>query len=192
MQDCTSSGTSSAHQNHHKHHKQDKQETHFGYRQVAVEEKKKLVGQVFSSVAENYDVMNDLMSLGIHRYWKRRAVEMLDVHQNVPLRILDLAGGTGDLSILLAHRSHADSQVVLADINYEMVSVGRSQRIDQGYSAMMDYTIANAEQLPYPDNSFDRLIIGFGLRNVTDKQKALDEMYRVLAPNGQDVGVGVF
>jgi demethylmenaquinone methyltransferase/2-methoxy-6-polyprenyl-1,4-benzoquinol methylase len=129
--------------------------------------------------------MNDLMSLGVHRYWKHRAIEMLDVESLSNLQVLDLAGGTGDLSVLLSKKLGADSRVVLADINYAMVSVGRNQRIDQGYSGKLDFTIANAEQLPYPDASFDRLIIGFGLRNVTDKQKALDEMFRVLKPQGR-------
>ncbi len=129
--------------------------------------------------------MNDLMSLGIHRYWKQRAIEILDVESLPNLQVLDLAGGTGDLSVLLSKKLGAESRVVLADINYAMVSVGRNQRIDQGYSGKLDFTIANAEQLPYPDASFDRLIIGFGLRNVTDKQKALDEMFRVLKPQGR-------
>lgn len=150
-----------------------------------MEEKKHLVDEVFSSVADRYDVMNDLMSLGIHRYWKRQAIEALSLSPNKPLSILDLAGGTGDLSHLMAQKVSADSQIVLADINDKMMQVGRAKRIDQGSNHAIKFTLANAEHLPFADASFDRVIMGFGLRNVTDKQVALNEMFRVLSPSGK-------
>lgn len=165
----------------------DPKKTHFGYREVPLQEKRRLVGEVFSSVAENYDLMNDLMSFGVHRYWKKRALAMLDVSKNKIHKVLDLAGGTGDLSMLLADKLPEGSQIVLADINDQMVRIGRDRRIDQGYDLPIDYVLANAEQLPYPDACFDRVIIGFGLRNVTNKQQALDEMFRVLSPRGKIV-----
>lgn len=159
------------------------QTTHFGFRDVPKEEKQKLVAGVFSSVAGNYDLMNDLMSLGIHRVWKRYFVATAQVKPGD--RVLDLAGGTGDIAILLQDRVGKDGQIVLGDINGDMLRVGRDRMINKGLVNGFEYTQMNAEALPFPDNSFDLVTIAFGLRNVTDKDKALREMYRVLKVGGQ-------
>lgn len=157
--------------------------THFGYREVAVEEKKKLVGRVFSSVAQKYDLMNDLMSFGIHRLWKRYFVATAGVKRGD--RVLDLAGGTGDIAALLHERVAPDGAVVLGDINAEMLRVGRDRLTDRGLVRGLDYAQLNAEALPFPEASFDLVTIAFGLRNVTDKQTALTEMFRVLKIGGR-------
>lgn len=157
--------------------------THFGFKQVPKQEKVALVRGVFDSVASKYDVMNDLMSLGIHRIWKRIAVQLANVREGN--RVLDLAGGTGDLSCLFEKRVGKSGQVVLADINSEMLRVGRDRLINRGLSGNIQYAQVNAECLPFEDNSFDCVCIGFGLRNVTDKQQALQSMYRVLKPGGR-------
>ena len=157
--------------------------THFGFKQVAVEDKVNLVKGVFDSVAGQYDVMNDLMSLGIHRIWKRIAVQLSNVRKGE--RVLDLAGGTGDLTILFQDRVGSDGEVVLADINAQMLRTGRDRLIDKGIVANIRYAQVNAECLPFEDNTFDCVCIGFGLRNVTDKAAALRSMYRVLKPGGR-------
>ena len=161
----------------------DEQTTHFGFRDVPVGDKKKLVGEVFSSVARQYDLMNDLMSLGIHRVWKRYFVGTSGVKRGD--RVLDLAGGTGDIAALLHERVGETGSVVLGDINAQMLGVGRDRLTDRGLVRGLEYVQLNAESLPFPDRSFDLVTIAFGLRNVTDKQKALGEMHRVLKVGGR-------
>ena len=157
--------------------------THFGFRDVPVREKQKLVAQVFTSVAGKYDLMNDLMSLGIHRAWKRYFTATAQVKPGD--RVLDLAGGTGDIAALLKPRVGERGEIVLGDINAGMLSVGRDRLTDRGLVAGLEYVQCNAEALPFPDASFDLVTIAFGLRNVTDKNAALREMYRVLKVGGQ-------
>jgi len=157
--------------------------THFGYREVPVGEKQKLVGEVFSSVAGKYDLMNDLMSLGVHRVWKRYFVGTAQVKRGD--RVLDLAGGTGDIAALLRERVGENGEVVLGDINGAMLRVGRDRMTDRGNVRGFEYVQCNAETLPFPDASFDLVTIAFGLRNVTDKDAALREMLRVLKVGGQ-------
>jgi demethylmenaquinone methyltransferase/2-methoxy-6-polyprenyl-1,4-benzoquinol methylase len=161
----------------------EKDTTHFGYRDVPVAEKQKLVGQVFSSVAQKYDLMNDLMSFGIHRLWKRYFVATAGVRRGD--RVLDLAGGTGDIAALIHERVGDEGSVVLGDINAEMLRVGRDRLTDRGLVRGLDWLQLNAEALPFPDRSFDLVTIAFGLRNVTDKQRALAEMHRVLKTGGR-------
>jgi demethylmenaquinone methyltransferase/2-methoxy-6-polyprenyl-1,4-benzoquinol methylase len=153
----------------------------FGYRTVSPAEKTRLVGGVFERVAHRYDVMNDLMSLGTHRLFKRMTVEMSGVRPG--LRVLDLAGGTGDLSALFAAAVGATGSVVLADINNAMMGVGRDRLLDRGL-AQVELCQAGAEALPFADGSFHCVAIGFGLRNFTDKDAALREIARVLARGG--------
>ena len=157
--------------------------THFGFRDVPVAEKQKLVGEVFSSVAGNYDLMNDLMSFGIHRVWKRYFVATAQVGRGD--RVLDLAGGTGDIAALLRSRVGDTGELVLGDINGEMLRVGRDRMVDRGNVRGFSYVQCNAQALPFPDASFDLVTIAFGLRNVTDKDMALREMLRVLKVGGQ-------
>ncbi len=157
--------------------------THFGYQQVPRQEKAERVRAVFDSVADKYDVMNDLMSLGIHRLWKRFAVSLCAVRPGQ--RVLDLAGGTGDLAARFADAVGANGEVVLSDINASMLGQGRARMADRGIIGNVRYAQANAEQLPFPDNHFDCVSIAFGLRNVTDKDAALREMRRVLKPGGR-------
>jgi demethylmenaquinone methyltransferase/2-methoxy-6-polyprenyl-1,4-benzoquinol methylase len=157
--------------------------THFGYQQVDWEEKQRRVAGVFDSVADNYDLMNDVMSFGIHRLWKRFAVEQSGARPGQ--RILDLAGGTGDLAARLSRLVGSQGEVVVGDINASMLSVGRARLLDRGISGNVRFVQANAENLPFPPSSFDCITIAFGLRNVTDKQKALESMYQVLKPGGR-------
>jgi len=157
--------------------------THFGYRDVPVDEKQKLVGRVFTSVAAKYDLMNDLMSLGVHRIWKRWFVETSGVRNGD--RVLDLAGGTGDIAALLLARVGSSGSVVLGDINAAMLRAGRDRLLDRGLVRNLEYAQLNAEALPFPDAAFDAVTIAFGLRNVTDKALALREMQRVLKPGGR-------
>ena len=157
--------------------------THFGYQEVAVQEKAGLVREVFDSVADSYDLMNDLMSLGVHRIWKRDFAANSGV--GLGDRVLDLAGVTGDIAALLSKRVGANGRVVLSDINEAMLNVGRQRLEDQGIVGNVSYAIANAEHLPFDSGEFDVVTIAFGLRNVTDKSAALREMYRVLGPGGK-------
>lgn len=157
--------------------------THFGYREVPVTEKASLVGQVFHSVAGKYDLMNDVVSLGTHRLIKRFTVELSAVRAGQS--VLDLAGGTGDFSLLFAPLVGNTGNVVLADINESMVKVGRDRIIDAGMPGPITYTLANAECLPFADASFDCICIAYGLRNVTDKDAALRSMHRVCKRGGR-------
>jgi demethylmenaquinone methyltransferase/2-methoxy-6-polyprenyl-1,4-benzoquinol methylase len=157
--------------------------THFGFKQVPEEEKAGRVREVFDSVAGSYDLMNDVMSFGIHRIWKRIAVDMAAIRPGQ--HVLDLAGGTGDLSRLMAARAGKQGLVVLSDINAAMIREGRSRLLDHGVAGNVCFVQANAEQLPFPDNRFDCITIAFGLRNVTHKQAALEAMYHTLKPGGR-------
>ena len=157
--------------------------THFGFRDVPVGEKHKLVGEVFSSVAGKYDLMNDLMSLGVHRVWKRYFVGTSGAVRGD--RVLDLAGGTGDIAALLHERIGEEGEVVVGDINAAMLGVGRDRMTDRGLVRGLRWIQLNAEALPFPDASFDLVTIAFGLRNVTDKAAALREMHRVLKVGGR-------
>ncbi|MDN5937519.1 MAG: bifunctional demethylmenaquinone methyltransferase/2-methoxy-6-polyprenyl-1,4-benzoquinol methylase UbiE [Salinisphaera sp.] len=157
--------------------------TDFGYQRVAPEEKTARVRAVFDSVAQRYDLMNDLMSLGIHRLWKHFAVQLACVAAGE--RVLDLAGGTGDLAAALAPRVGPRGRVLLSDINAAMLARGRARLADAGVAGNVDVVQANAEALPFASASFDCVTIGFGLRNVTDKAAALAQMQRVLAPGGR-------
>ena len=154
--------------------------THFGFEKVAYDDKVNKVAGVFHSVAAKYDVMNDLMSFGIHRVWKRYTIEMSGVRHGH--HVLDLAGGTGDLAAKFARIVGQEGSVTVADINDSMLKVGRERLTDKGIAGNLQYVQANAECLPFPDNHFDAITIAFGLRNVTDKDAALRSMYRVLKP----------
>ncbi|OAN19153.1 bifunctional demethylmenaquinone methyltransferase/2-methoxy-6-polyprenyl-1,4-benzoquinol methylase [Photobacterium jeanii] len=157
--------------------------THFGFRTVAKEDKANMVAEVFHSVAAKYDIMNDLMSMGIHRVWKRFTIDCSGVRRGQ--RVLDLGGGTGDLTAKFSRIVGEDGQVILADINNSMLKVGRSKLRDNGIVGNVGYVQANAEELPFPDDYFDCITISFCLRNVTDKDKALRSMFRVLKPGGR-------
>ena len=157
--------------------------THFGYRKVDVEEKAGLVRGVFDSVASRYDLMNDLMSFGVHRLWKRFALELAGVRPRQ--RVLDLASGTGDLADRFADLVGPDGLVLMTDINASMLEVGRDRMINRGHAGNMQFAQVDAESLPFPDDTFDLVTIAFGLRNVTDKQRALEAMYRALKPGGR-------
>ena len=157
--------------------------THFGYSTVKAADKVEKVAEVFHSVAAKYDLMNDFMSMGIHRLWKRATIEQSGVRQGQ--NVLDLAGGTGDLTARFSTMVGSTGKVVLADINDSMIKVGRSRLIDKGLIGNIKYVQANAEFLPFPDNSFDCITIAFGLRNVTNKDTALESMFRVLKPGGR-------
>ena len=155
--------------------------THFGYRQVPEEEKARRVGEVFRSVAPSYDVMNDLMSLGLHRVWKRFTLEMSGVREGS--RVLDVASGSGDLAAAFAKRAGPTGQVWMTDINAAMLSVGRDKMIDTGVFAPL--ALCDAEKLPFAPETFDCVSVAFGLRNMTHKDAALAEMARVTRPGGR-------
>ena len=157
--------------------------THFGYQSVETGKKRELVGAVFDSVADRYDVMNDLMSFGIHRIWKRFTINQTGVRAGN--NVLDLAGGTGDLAVKLSERVGAEGNVVLADINQSMLAVGRDRLIDSGIVGNVHYLQTDAEQLPFAASSFHCVTMAFGLRNVTDKQRALDSIFSSLRPGGR-------
>ncbi len=157
--------------------------THFGYQQVPVDDKQSLVKNVFDSVASQYDIMNDLMSFGIHRFWKQYSIHMAKIRPNA--FILDVASGSGDLGILYHKHLNNDGKLFLTDINRSMLSIARNRLTDLGIVDNVNYVIANAEILPFPDNYFDFISIAFGLRNVTDKEKALKSMHRALKPGGK-------
>ena len=161
----------------------DSSAEHFGYRKVAGGDKQRLVNDVFSSVAENYDLMNDLMSLGLHRWWKRYAVQLAAVREG--FQVLDLAGGTGDMTALLEPHIGSDGKIVLSDINPEMLDVGRQRLLDRGIVRSVDYIQADARQLPFADDHFDLTCIAFGIRNVANKETALLEIYRIIKPRGK-------
>ena len=155
--------------------------TDFGYQQVPEDEKAKRVGDVFKSVAPSYDVMNDLMSLGLHRVWKRFALELSGVRAGS--RVLDVASGSGDLAAAFAKRAGPTGQVWMTDINAAMLAVGRDKMIDQGVFPPL--ALCDAEKLPFPDDTFDCVSVAFGLRNMTHKDRALAEMARVARPGGR-------
>ena len=155
--------------------------THFGFQSVDERDKSRMVRGVFDSVASRYDVMNDLMSAGLHRAWKTYTVMVADVRPG--MRVLDIAGGTGDLALAFAPLVGAQGQVVHTDINEAMLRTGRDRLIDAGVS--LPTLVCDAEQLPFPDQYFDRVSVAFGLRNMTHKDAALKEMCRVLKPQGR-------
>jgi demethylmenaquinone methyltransferase/2-methoxy-6-polyprenyl-1,4-benzoquinol methylase len=157
--------------------------THFGYETVDAKEKAGRVAGVFHSVAGNYDLMNDLMSAGIHRLWKHMTIEMSGVRKGH--KVLDIAGGTGDLAAKFSKIVGSEGSVVLADINESMLKVGRDRLIDRGITENVTFSQADAQYLPFPDDTFDVITIAFGLRNVTDKDMALRSMLRVLKPGGK-------
>lgn len=157
--------------------------THFGFETVAESEKNQRVGAVFDSVASRYDLMNDVMSFGAHRLWKRFAVELAGLRGGE--HVLDVAGGTGDIARLLARKVSARGALVVTDINAAMLGVGRERLVDAGVVGNVTYVQADAERLPFPDDSFDCITIAFGLRNVTHKEAALASMRRVLKPGGR-------
>jgi len=159
----------------------ENQQTHFGFKTVGENEKAGKVGEVFHSVARKYDLMNDVMSAGLHRTWKRFAVEVSGVKKGD--RVLDVAGGSGDLSRLFAKKTGATGQVILTDINASMLAVGRDRLMDDGIA--VPALQCDAEKLPFPDEYFDCVIVAFGLRNMTHKDKALAEMQRVLKRGGR-------
>lgn len=162
--------------------------THFGYQTIPVEEKTQRVMEVFNSVANKYDLMNDLMSFGLHRYWKKTLIEFAHIKPND--KILDIAGGTGDLAKGFLKKIGSKGEVYLADINLNMLSFGRDKLIDtlgMTHSSRLSQLFliqADAQFLPFPENYFDKISIGFGLRNVTNKEKALNAFYKVLKPGG--------
>jgi demethylmenaquinone methyltransferase / 2-methoxy-6-polyprenyl-1,4-benzoquinol methylase len=157
--------------------------THFGFREVSASVKRGLVADVFHSVAKKYDLMNDLMSLGIHRLWKQFAFAQSEVRPGY--RVLDVAGGSGDMAAKLARRVGATGVVVLSDINDSMLEVGRTHMADHGIAGNVEFVQADAECLPFPENYFDCVCIAFGLRNVTHIDRALASMFRVLKPGGR-------
>ena len=155
--------------------------THFGFQTVDEQLKQKKVAEVFSSVAQKYDVMNDIMSFGLHRVWKHFTIQVSDVREGD--RVLDVAGGTADLSLAFARKVGRSGQVWLTDINHAMLSRGRDRMVDKGFA--MPIAQCNAEKLPFPDDWFDCVTVAFGLRNMTHKDVALAEMRRVLRPGGR-------
>jgi demethylmenaquinone methyltransferase/2-methoxy-6-polyprenyl-1,4-benzoquinol methylase len=156
-------------------------QTHFGFKTVAERDKARHVRGVFDSVASKYDLMNDLMSMGLHRAWKAYTIQVADVQ--LGHRVLDIAGGTGDLARAFARRVGSNGQVVHTDINSAMLSTGRNRLLDEGL--VLPTVVCDAEQLPFPDRHFDRVSVAFGLRNMTHKDRALREMSRVLKPGGK-------
>ncbi|MEN8180189.1 MAG: bifunctional demethylmenaquinone methyltransferase/2-methoxy-6-polyprenyl-1,4-benzoquinol methylase UbiE [Pseudomonadota bacterium] len=157
--------------------------THFGFETVQKEDKSSRVRAVFDSVANKYDLMNDLMSFGVHRLWKRQVIEICGVRKGC--KVLDLAAGTGDLSARFSGLVGPDGLVVFSDINASMLEQGRSRMLDEGHVGNVRYAQADAQHLPFPDNYFNCVTIGFGLRNVTDKQLALEAIFRVIKPGGR-------
>ncbi len=162
--------------------------TSFGYRNVGEDERQRLVNQVFADVAERYDLMNDLMSGGLHRFWKDDLINWLAPPRNArAFRLLDVAGGTGDIALRFARATSQSASAVICDISPEMLAVGRDRTIDAGYDERITFALGNAESLPFADKSFDAYTIAFGIRNVTHIERALAEAYRVLRPGGRFV-----
>ena len=155
--------------------------THFGFQEVDESEKSARVRSVFDSVASNYDVMNDLMSVGLHRLWKRYTVLVADL--SLGMKVLDIAGGTGDLGLAFSKKVGSTGMVVHTDINEEMLKTGRDRLVD--LNVVLPTLVCDAEKLPFADASFDRVSVAFGLRNMTHKEVALEEMCRVLKPGGK-------
>ena len=156
--------------------------THFGYQEVDELDKKKFVGDVFTSVAKNYDVMNDAMSFGMHRLWKKILIELASIGEDD--FILDIASGTGDISKLIS-KEYPNTNIFMSDINYEMLDEGRNRAIDESFSRNCHFCQLSGEELPFKDNTFDVITVGFGLRNFTNKEKGLKEMKRCLKKNGK-------
>jgi demethylmenaquinone methyltransferase/2-methoxy-6-polyprenyl-1,4-benzoquinol methylase len=163
--------------------KKEEKTTDFGYQDVPVSEKAGRVREVFDSVANKYDLMNDLMSFGIHRLWKRHTIELSGVRKGQ--RVLDLAAGTGDLSARFSGLVGEDGLVVFSDINASMLQLGRERMVDRGRVGNLHYVQADAQHLPFADSHFDCVTIGFGLRNVTNKQLALNAIFNVIKPGGR-------
>ena len=156
--------------------------THFGYKEVDEVDKSKYVGDVFTSVAKNYDIMNDAMSMGMHRLWKKILVELAAInHRDV---ILDIASGTGDISKLIS-KEYPDTSICMSDINFDMLSEGRDRAINESFDSNCSFCQLNGESLPFKNSAFNLITIGFGLRNFTDKEKGLSEMKRCLRKNGK-------
>lgn len=158
--------------------------THFGFKTIAEEQKASAVGDIFSSVASRYDVMNDAMSFGVHRLWKRAMINQLSLRPG--MKMLDVAGGTGDIT-LLALKHQPNLQVTMTDINPDMLAAGKARILDAHGKLPIEFTVADAENLPFEDNAFDRVSIAFGIRNVTHIDRALTSIYRVLKPGGKFV-----
>ena len=156
--------------------------THFGFKEVQESEKSKFVGEVFTSVSENYDLMNDAMSFGMHRLWKKILVELAAVGEKDV--ILDIASGTGDIAKLIS-KEYPNTKIFMSDINYEMLDEGRNRAIDESFNSNCSFCQLSGESLPFKDSSFDLITVGFGLRNFTDKQKGLSEMKRCLSKNAR-------
>ena len=161
------------------------QKTHFGFKEVDEKDKQNLVGEVFRSVAGNYDIMNDAMSMGVHRAWKWFAVAQSGVGTGD--RVLDLAAGSGDLSLKFAKKIGPHGQIIVTDINEAMLAEGRKRLTDAGIAENVEFCLVNAENLPFEDDSFDCISISFGLRNVTRKEVALASMARCLKPGGRAI-----
>lgn len=162
---------------------QTSEKTHFGYQTIDKDSKTDRVGAVFSNVAAKYDIMNDLMSFGIHRLWKKIAIDQARLRAGE--HVLDLASGTGDLARAYLKAVGPTGRVVMSDINEQMLAEGRKRSLQLGVAHKLEFAIVNAESIPYPDKTFDCVSISFGLRNVTDKDQALREIYRVLKPGGR-------
>ena len=162
--------------------KDTNKKTHFGYREVNEAEKNKFVGDVFTSVSKSYDIMNDAMSFGMHRLWKKIMVELAAIDDKDI--ILDIASGTGDISKIIS-REYPNTTIFMSDINFDMLSEGRNRAINESFGSNCSFCQLNGENLPFKDNSFDLITVGFGLRNFTDKEKGLLEMKRCLSENGK-------
>jgi len=156
--------------------------THFGYKEVDESDKSKFVGDVFTSVSKNYDIMNDAMSFGMHRFWKRILVELATIGENDV--VLDIASGTGDISKLIS-KEYPNTNIFMSDINYDMLNEGRNRAIDESFDSNCSFCQLSGEILPFKDNTFDLITVGFGLRNFTNKERGLKEMKRCLKKNGK-------
>ena len=156
--------------------------THFGYKEVNESDKSKFVGDVFTSVSKNYDIMNDAMSFGMHRLWKRILIELAAIGENDI--VLDIASGTGDISKLIS-KEYPNTSIFMSDINYDMLNEGRNRAIDESFDSNCSFCQLSGEILPFKNDSFDLITVGFGLRNFTDKEKGLKEMKRCLKKNGK-------